>query len=175
MKLSNTQIRAIAAVLAVLILLGMYSTLFVIIKNKNNNISILKNQVDIKVRKDQRLSSIKQLMADLDKEIKQIDTYFVSKDGVVNFLESLEALRSVSGAYINVNSVSVNDSELNNIPYELLNVEFTARGSWRSIVKLISLIEILPLGVTIERMQLERIPSSSLWKMNTKFIVLKLK
>ncbi len=175
MKLSNTQIRTIVATLGVVVFLGAYSTLFIVIKNKNNHISALKNQVDLEIRKDQRLNSVKQLMSDLNIELKKIDTYFISKNGVVNFLEKLESLGSVSNTYISVNSVSVNENKNNNLPYEFLRVEFSSRGSWNSIVKLISLVETLHFGVTIERIQLERLPNSGFWQMNIGLTVLKLK
>ena len=175
MKLSKIQIRTIIATLGVLVLFGMYSTLFIVIKNKNNQISTLKNKVDFEIRKDQRLNSIKQLMLGLSIELKQIDTYFISKDGVVYFLGKLESLGSTSNTHISINSVSISGDKNIGLPYELLKIEFSARGSWNSIVKLISLIETFPFGITIERMQLERLPNSSLWHMNIGFTVLKLK
>jgi hypothetical protein len=175
MKLSETQIKTIAAALGAMVLFGMYLTLFTIIKNKNNQISALQNQVDMEVRKDQRLHSVKLLMTDLNKELEMIDAHFVSDNGVVDFLESLEALGSVSGASVSVNSVSVNKDKDVSLPYELLKLEFVARGSWVAVVQLISLLDAFPLGITIERMQLERIPNSNSWQINTSFNVLKLK
>lgn len=175
MKLSKTQIRTIIVSFGVLISFGVYSALFIIIKNKNNHISALQNKVDIEVIKDQRLNSIKQLIKDSDKEFKQIDTYFVSEGGVVNFLEKLESLGPISGVSVSVNSVGVNENANGNLPYELLNIEFESRGAWSSIVKLISLLETFQFGITIERVQLELLPNSNYWQMNTSFNVLKLK
>lgn len=175
MKLTNTQTRTIAALIGVLVLFGIYSTLFIVIKNKNNHISVLQNQVDIEVRKDQRLHSIKQLVADLDKDIKQIDTYFISEDGVVDFLENLEALGSVADVSVGVNSVSIDESTDTGLPYELLKIDFVARGSWENVMQLISLLETFPLGIVIERMQLEHLSDQSSWQANIRFTVLKLK
>lgn len=175
MKLSKTQTKTIIAVFVALIFLGVYSSFFVIIKNKNNQISTLQNQVDIEVRKDQQLYSIKQLTDNLRKEFEQIDAHFVPVGGVVDFLENLEALGSIADISVHVNSVNVKEDVNNEFPYELLKIEFVARGEWRSVVQLISLLETLSLGITIERMQLERLPDSSVWQINTSFIALKLK
>ena len=153
------------------VLFGIYSALFIVIKNKNNQVSALQNQVDIEVRKDQRLNSTKQLIEDLGEELEQIDAYFVPVDGVVDFLENLEALGSVASVSVDVNSVSVNENTNDNLPYELLKIDFVARGSWKNVVQLISLLETLPLGIVIERMQFERLPNSSSWQMNTSFTV----
>lgn len=172
-KLSRTQIRTIAAALVVLVTLSAYTTLFFIIKNKNNQISILQNKVDIEVIKDKRLHSIKQLTEDLKSELDQIDSHFVSTDGVVNFLESLESLGRKAGTSVSVNSVSVNENAGNGLPYELLKVEFAARGTWRNTVHLISLLETFSLATTVERMHLEKYSNS--WQLNMTFTVLKLK
>lgn len=175
MRLSKTQAKVIVTFLGVLLSFGIYSGLFIVIKNKNNQISALQNQVDVEIRKDQRLRSIKQLIIDLREDSRQIDTYFVSKDGVVNFLEDLEALGSISDISVGVNSVSVGKNIDNEFSYELLKIEFAARGVWSSIIQLISLLETFSLGITIERMQLEKLPNSSFWQVNTSFSVLKLK
>lgn len=173
MKVSHTQVMTIMAMLATCIAFGVYATLFIIIKNKNNQISILQNKVDIEVRKDQRLHSTKQLTSDLSEEFVQVDKHFVSADGVVGFLEDLENLGRKSGASVSVNSVSVNENAGNGLPYEPLQIEFAARGSWKSVLHLISLLETFPLGITVSRMHLEKNLNS--WQLNTSFSVLKLK
>jgi len=173
MKLSHTQIRTIAATLSMCIAFGVYTTLFIVIKNKNNQISILQNRVDIEVRKDQRLHSIKQLTSDLVEEFSKVDEHFVYADGVVRFLEDLEDLGRKAGASVSVNSVGVNENAGSGLPYEPLQIEFAARGSWRSVVQLISLLETFPLGITVSRMHLEKNLNS--WQLNTSFSVLKLK
>jgi Tfp pilus assembly protein PilO len=174
MKLSNTQKKLIIVLLVAIMSIVFYCGFFIVIKNKNNQISILKNQVDIEIRKDQRLHSVKQLMMDLNEEINKINSRFVSNDGVVKLLEDLESLGKVSGASIGVNSVSVESNKDTNLPYELLKIEFVSRGSWRSVVQTISLLETISLGINIERMQLERLPKSNSWQMNASFTVLKL-
>jgi len=175
MKLSKTQIKTIISILVVFVFIALYGGLFIIIKNKNNEISLLQNQVDIAIRKDERLYSMKQLVVDLGTELDQIDTYFVSQDGVVDFLENLEALGSIAGVPVDVNSVSVEKQDNDALSYESLQVEFVARGSWSSIVQLISLLETYPLGITVKKMQLEQLTDSNSWLARVSFTVLKLK
>ena len=175
MKLSKTQTKTVVTTLLALVFVCAYGFLFVVIKTKNNQISILQNQVDVEIRKDQRLYSVKQLMTDLHEGFDKIDTYFVSNDGVVGFLENLESFGAMSGVYVGVNSVSVDGHIDDGLPYESLRVEFVARGEWRSVIQLISLLETTPFGITVERMQLERLEGSDYWRINTSFTVLKLK
>ena len=175
MKLSQTQIQTLLAGLGVVVLLVIYVVMFNSIKNQNNQISILRNQVDIEIQKDQRLHSIKQLLSDLNPELGQIDSFFVKSDGVVSFLEYLESLGRSINLSITVNSVSVNDQSDNGLPYDQLKIEFVAQGFWGSITQFLSLLEASPYGVIVERVQLERIPSSRLWQANIGFSVSKLK
>lgn len=159
----------------VFVLLSMVAGfLFFEIKNKNNEISTLHNQLDVEVRRDQRLRSIKQLLSELHVEVTEIDDYFVATDGVVDFLEALEALGRVSGASVEVNSVSVIESDPA-IPYEHLRVEFYTEGRWSTLTQLLSLLETAPYGVIVSRSQVERVPNSSLWQAHIIFQVLKLK
>ncbi|MEX1120220.1 MAG: type 4a pilus biogenesis protein PilO [Candidatus Paceibacterota bacterium] len=174
MKFSNTHIKLIITALATLAMVIVYTALFLSIKNKNNQISILENQVDIEVRKDQRLHSIKQVISDVGEEIKRVDTYLISEDGVVELLEDLESLGRTVGVTVGVNSVSVDKADAG-LPYELLRIDFVARGGWRNIIQLVSLLETFPRGLTIERMHIERSATSGLWQVNASFGVLKLK
>ncbi len=175
MKLSKTQIKIITAAFIAAMFLGVYGSFFITIKNKNNHISELKNQVDIEVRKDHRLYSVKSLLTDLNKEIKQIDTYLVADDGVVDFLEDLENLGSIADVSVSVNSVSVDKKTTEMLPFELLKVEFVTRGKWRSVVQLMSLLETSSLGIIINRVHLEKLSSLESWQSNISFTVLKSK
>lgn len=147
--------------------------LFFEIKKTNERISVLQNQLDIEVRQDQRLRSMKQLLADLDGELKMIDTYFIAPDGVVGFLEEFESFARVSNASLEVSSVGVAGEA--GLPFERLRVEFASQGSWTSLMRLVSLLETLPFGITIERSQLERLPNSFVWQGHVSFTALKLK
>ena len=175
MKLSST--RYILALLAIIVLLvgALYAWLFTEIRDTNTAISSVVNQLDLQVKKDRRLNSIKALIEELGNEIAALDGRFVSHDGVVAFLEELEGLGSFSGASVDVNSVSL-QARPGNTPDELLKIEFVSRGRWSSVVQLVSLLETLPFSITFERVQLERVPTQGgLWQANVSFMVAKLK
>lgn len=164
------------AALGALVALGIYTLLFFEVKKTNEAVSTLQNQLDIEVRQDQRLRSMKELLADLDEELKKIDTYFIASDGVVNFLEELESFGRISSASVEVNSVSVEDGEgTASLPYNRLRIEFVSEGSWSALMRLISLLETFPAGITMHRSQLERLPNSVLWQGHISFTVLTLK
>lgn len=176
MKISKTHITALLAALGALAILGVYVFLFVEIKKTNEEVSTLQNQLDIEVRQDQRLRSMKQLLADLEEELTMIDTYFIAPDGVVDFLEELESFGRIANTSVEVTSVGIEDEEgTASLPYNRLRVEFVSEGSWTSLVRLVSLLETLPFGVTINRSQLERLPNSTIWQGHISFIVLKRK
>ncbi|MCW9054825.1 MAG: hypothetical protein OQJ98_02485 [Candidatus Pacebacteria bacterium] len=174
LKISKVQSMLIGAILGAVIALGVYGFLFFEIKNKNNQASILQNQLDIEIRKDQRLRSIKQLLSELHVEVDTVDRYFVGADEVVDFLEELELLGNIADASVEVNSVSVSEGG-EAIPYEHLRVEFHTQDRWVDLIHIVSLLETMPYGVRIERSQIERVPNSTLWQAHIIFTVLKLK
>ncbi len=175
MKLSKTQVKVIIITFVLALFLSGYGYVFITIKNKNNHISVLQNQIDIEAKKDSRLHSIKSLLADLDKEIEQIDTYFVVDNEVVDFLEDIENLGLIAGVSISVNSVSVDEEITKELPFDLLKVKFVSRGKWSSIIHLVSLLETFSLGIIINEVRLEKLTDSESWQGNISFSVLKLK
>ena len=165
----------IAAAVGVVVMLCAYVFIFIEIRHKNNQVSILQNQLDIEIRKDERLRTVKQLLADLDADISRLDTHFVSSESVVDFLEQLESLGALARTRVNVNSVNVVSQTDPSLPYEKLKIDFFSEGSWASVLQVVSLLETLPVGVSIERLQLERLSQSGFWGANISFTVLKLK
>ncbi len=173
MQISRTTILAITVGVLTIVACSVYLFFFFKIKNINNEISLLQNQLDIEIRQDQRLRSVRQLLQELEGEFNEIDSYFVSSDGVVNFLETLESLGDEVQASVDVNAVDVLTPSGAQTPYEELEIRFASRGSWNALVQLISLLETLSFGITFKRVQLERIPDSFLWQANVEFTVLK--
>lgn len=142
-----------ALTIAVLVL---YIVFFLQIREKNKNISLLKNEADLVIQKEGRLRSIQQLISDTKDEREKLSTYFVGKDGAVEFIEKIESLEADTGAVIDITSVSVDDiGDVVNEDAELLRLLFKAEGSWQSIYQLLSLIESLPFNVSVTQANLE--------------------
>lgn len=82
---------------------------------------------------------------------------FVESDKVVNFIETIEALDSESGAKVSIASIDADN--LDNAPADkigYLRLRINAQGSWSSVMKALVLTENLPYKVTINNIQANR-------------------
>lgn len=152
-----------------------YISFFNHIKGKNEAISIIANEIDIAIQKEIKLKSIKNLIADTENDRKQLETYFVTDDKIVDFIEEVENIGKYAGADVEIMSVSIGDdksqTEEQNTATELLHLGFKVNGKWSDVFQFFALLEKLPFKIDIAKANLEAIYkdanngiSSSDWK-----------
>lgn len=137
-----------------------YAMLFLNIKEKNNNISALSNEIDIVLQKEIKLRSVKHLINDTEQDRVKLDSHFVTDDEVVNFIEKIENLGTDSGTKVEVISVYVDDvnKEVTNQAAinELLYLDFKTEGSFAQMFHFLSMLEKLPFKIDIPQVNFEK-------------------
>jgi len=153
--------------LAVSAILVVYIFLFLYIAAEGRETSILQNDVDFVTQKESKLRSIQSTLSETEDDRTRLDTYFVSPDGIVPFIESIEGFAGVSGATIDISSVDtdlllIETSEKSrkaekeeNLFAELVRLNFKAHGTWSQVAHTLALLETLPYRVTITRATFE--------------------
>jgi hypothetical protein len=135
--------------------LAGYYLIFHNIKSKNNTISALENDIEFQLGKEKELLSITKLVHDTEADRKKIREYFVPKEGLVSLIETVEGFGGISGTVLTVDAVSL--QEIEKMPNkESVRFDMSIEGTWTGIMYVVSLIENLPYGVTIERVGLNR-------------------
>ena len=152
------QIFALVTVLLVVSIV-MYVIFFINIKEKNKNISSIVSEIDLVVKKEVRLKSVKNLIKETEGDHIKLNTYFITDDKVVDFIENIENMAKDVGVDIEVVSVYVNDIkddsiQKNNIS-ELLRLSIEMSGKWSNIYHFVSLVEKLPFKIDILNINLE--------------------
>jgi Tfp pilus assembly protein PilO len=149
-----------------------YILFFNNIKEKNNTISAIANDIDIAIQKETKLKSVKDIIKDTKQGREKIDTYFIKDDEIINFIEEIEKIGRDIGVDVEIISVSISDSKLqqDNIS-ELLNLSLEAQGQWGRVFHFLAFIENLPFKINILTMNLTAIykgggkkESSGIWK-----------
>lgn len=156
-----------------------YVVFFIGIKNKNENISLIVNKIDSFIEKETKLKSVKKIIEDTESTRRELDTYFVTDNGIVDFIENIEALAEEVEINAEVLSVDIND---NNKISETLLLSLEVEGLWSSLFYFISLIEELPFKIDVSKVDIEAVytntnksKTSGSWKGTLNFSVLKLK
>lgn len=93
-----------------------------------------------------RASALKKLVDDIAPQTEKINSYYVSGDGTVSFIEMVESLGKDAGVLATISSVSDADQKL--------HLVVTYEGSWQNCMHFISLVQTLPYDISINRLGL---------------------
>lgn len=162
---SKTKQILLSTVVMIIAVPVLYIMLFINIKEKNNNVSALTNEVDIVLQKEIKLRSVKFLIRDTLQERADLDSHFVADDEIIDFIETIENLGADSGAKIEITNVSISSIEKKeddqvNIS-ELLNLDFKIKGRFIQMFHFLSMLEKLPFKIDILRVNFENISEKS--------------
>ena len=156
MKSSYTHIPLLAgATLMLLVALGGYTFLFMKINAAANEAQLLAAAAGQASAQDDRSRAAQSLLAAVGTDSQATAQYIIPKEGVADFIASIEALHAKTGALITVSSVAL-------VPasgfswHELVQLTFTAHGSFAQLSKVVALLETFPVPLSIEQSYVER-------------------
>jgi|SRR3989344_862 len=130
---------------------AVYGFLFFSVKTKNEKAVTLRVEVRNDFAKGESLRMIKALLVDNDEEIRKLEEFFVPKDGVTEFLSSLESLGRVRGITLTVGSVSVDPKTKGEASFkETLRIRLETSGVWQETFRFLGALESLPYELNIE-------------------------
>ncbi|PIT91056.1 hypothetical protein COU17_02390 [Candidatus Kaiserbacteria bacterium CG10_big_fil_rev_8_21_14_0_10_49_17] len=177
--MGKTRLIAVVTLFSVAILGcgGAYWYIFSKIRTVNVESAAVALELDLEVKRDAFLRSVKKMLQDLSSQKSEVSSHFVQRNGVVDFIKEVEALGKFSGTVVNVNSVTVQKNDNTNATEEELLVSFRAAGSWGNTYKLLSLVETMPYALTLDRAHLEKTDEAEdgPWLLNVTMRVAKIK
>lgn len=145
--------------------IGVYSYFFSQVRSKNESASLMNQDVEIALSRQDQIQELKKTLARTEIERQSIDSHFVENDNPTIFLESLEYLGKQSGTMFTLSSVlEVKEKD----KPSRLEAGFKASGSFAQIYKLILLIENMPYEVEFKNVSLNAgiSQTESLWEIN---------
>ncbi len=175
-----------------LLLAGCYAYIFMKIRQKNDYVAEANANALSEVEKKDSLKSVKDTVAETVQERGKIDTYFIPKDGVVAFLNSVQELATLNKLEMKIISVGIAPSAASDA-LEIVKINLEGVGVWADAYRMLALLELMPTGISVERANVEQVtgavapastgkssqktPASSApqWKLTLDVSVLKLK
>lgn len=139
------------AVIANVVIVSVYVYIFLQIKEKNQNIASLTDEIAVLSDRKKNLQSVKKIVSDTAVLHSQIDKYFIKKDGVVQFLNSIQALGVENNLSTKITSVAIGQMASTSEVMELLTADVQVAGVWTDVYKFASLLELMPIQLTVER------------------------
>lgn len=166
--------------LILLILSGVgYAYAYVEVMSKKDELIILEQKSLETEEEVAYKAGLTSFLEDGDR-LKIIDSFFVGKDGVVDFITKLENIAVAQNVRIDISSVNIEPSE--NAYFENLVLSIIYTGSWENILNYAKVIDTLPYALTTHTLNLEEVRKETNeggvrieWRGSQKISVLKLK
>lgn len=136
------------AVAIVLVVVGIlaYGVIVWDIRKNIDEADGLSMNIAAESQKEANIESIRNIFRGTAEERGKIDSYFVSSDNIVDFLEKIEFLGKKSGVSLSFDSVDIPSEEKN-----ILRVRVGTEGSWEDTFYFLSLVENLPFKIELEK------------------------
>ncbi len=134
------------AVILVLVAISAYTAVVWKIRKNISEAADLSLSIATESQKEAGIESTRNVLRSTAAEREKIDSYFVSSDNIVDFLEKIELLGKKSGVTLSFDSVDIPSDEKS-----ILRVRVGTKGSWESTFYFLSLVENLPFKIEIEK------------------------
>lgn len=152
MKSESKKIFVILMILNLLAIIAIGLVVTLIYKNYNSSLSFRQQSMD-ELAKVSDLTSLKQIVSDTADERKYIESLFVDKEQVIDFLNFIESLGKQSGADVKV--ISVDEGSVED-PVNYTTIRFEAVGNWDQVFKTVSLVDHISAAFSVLDLQLNK-------------------
>lgn len=142
--------RVILAILIFVAALVAYGMWYRVVDTVSTRTVELASQIETKTATQKRIAAIRAALDELASDEARVDQYFVSSDTVVTFLEELQAHGTVTGASVDVLSVSAGTAT--NQP--TLQISLVIAGSFSAVMQTIGRIEYAPYHISVSSLAL---------------------
>ena len=121
---------------------GLYASFFVVMKDKNRSIAEFLSRSEELIGRESRLRFAKSTLKIEQSNVDRLSSYLIRESEVVSFAKKIEALGAESGTAL---SLDLLESGVIEGGYPLLNFRVKAKGGFKEVMKLTSLLENYPI------------------------------
>jgi Tfp pilus assembly protein PilO len=155
MKINFVYKRIIFGALFLAISVSAFAYLFITIRNRNAEASVLATEIQEQTIREIKLKSLKRTVTGTDEIRQSLDRYFIQKDRTVSFIEEIERLGLEEGVSLQISDVRV-EAYPQREEFEWLVVSLSASGDWASVLNTEARLESLPYKSEINNIFLTR-------------------
>jgi len=140
-----------------LIVVVLYCYVFIKILQENERVAGLNNSIETLTKDKDAIILLKKKVSETEVSRNKINNYFIPVDGMVSFLNELQSIGRENNLDTKINSVSVtSDTKIATSTYETANVTVEVAGLWSDVYRFVTLVELMPFGVSVNGVDLER-------------------
>jgi len=143
----------VMAVAVFFVTASLYVYMYIAVNNQTMRVVMAKDIQKVQKMDEKQIIELQKVFSHSEPARDKLYSLFIVKDGVVPFIESLEAIGSNTGATVEITSISeVNDET--NTKIGKLKAHIEASGSWSQVSKVLILMETMQKSVVIENVRL---------------------
>ncbi len=173
MKYIKTKIMCVVACFVLATLLVCVGYEYFKISEFKNNIVDIESELDTEKISLNNYAYLVKTASNIKSESEKVNTFFIKKDEIVNFLDSVEKLSDVSNTLISVQSLGEKEPVGGQ---HILSVQVHIQGDYGDVCKAIQLLEELPYYIEIQSIKLSNIEMENgknkkkVWQADVSFI-----
>ena len=145
---------SIIAGCVVALMLGAFVGAYMMLNAATGRVGELTRVFRERAQEADRVRAVKNALAQTKDDRAALDALLIAPDGIVTFIERIEALGRTAGVSVTVDEITVEPSEESPTSDHLV-VRFHASGSWQQVSHLLVLAESLPLPVSLSNVRFE--------------------
>ena len=146
--------------LILVILIGAFVLFSLYINEKKVSAAVILSDIEMLKNQNSRLQDLNSVLKDIKEDQNKLNSYFVSSDEIIDFLEAVEKIGQDSGAEVEVHSID--EVETSNPLIDILTLNLTAKGNWESVYHFLILIQNYPVRATFDRIHMSTARTKSL-------------
>lgn len=140
------------SIISAIVAFFLFGFLFWLIKSQNESIALLAGEVQQNSAKDDAVRSIRLLFDKNKDSLARLDSFFISKDGVVDFINSIDTLGKKYRVNLAIGEVTSEiDQKIKDDFKETLKLRLDASGSWGNVIDFLTALENLPYKIKVDQ------------------------
>lgn len=140
-----------------LLLVIIFSSLFLYMKSQNIDTNDKENQIKSEIKKQESRSLMQDDLEESKDYRNKINEFIIGQENIVGFIKILEDMVSSSGLKYEVKSViSEQNDDLSLINSEYVRVNVDVTGDWKKIQFFLKLLENYPLKIDLDKVSLTK-------------------
>lgn len=160
-RLSSTWGLFFGALFVALLSVGTLVFLYAQSLGARHDIAAVEEEIVLAKRREALNHSVRAVLASSAGERAELQSYFLTEDGAVPFIEMMEGLAKRTSVSLDIESVT--ESPVSEASLESVRMVLRARGGWNNIVHFLALSDAIPYLHTVSDFSLERQEHSPPW------------
>lgn len=135
-----------------LVVLGALAWVMVGIVSSQKDVEAIERELSVELATHRSFESMKKVLVETTRDRERLESYFIGPDDIAPILETIEGYGRQAGVVVGFDDVRVQEVGFD----EVLQLTIAAEGRFSDLFYFYSILEVLPLKVSFDRVFMEK-------------------